>query len=349
MEFLKRVERNQMIKPTTPKRIIRPGIRKANTLLIYGELFTGKTRQVGRLAKWIYDTTGKTTRYISADGGGFDVLQNLIDAGIIDAISISGREDIQPTLKLLAQGWWYDEDGAMIEPSHAANDISNVGMYVVEGTKFICDQIHQVLLMKSRTFTEKDVITEVEDIQLDTNTKHTFGLPMLRHYEYVQRAITNVIRDFQQLITRLTGNPMLVFTSHTYEVEDDAKRDIRAAAGPAASGKALAKSLPSMFAKTLHLTNNSVRRTIPGTPPKAVVDSEYRAYFLPHRDATSAPYWQATLRFSEEQEARIRAKPEWKELFEQKYLVIPGDDTKGIVRLLEWYEETRKEAGDGAE
>ena len=122
-----------------------------------------------------------------------------------------------------------------------------------------------------------------------------------------------------------------------------------AVAGPAASGKALAKSLPSMFAKTLHLTNNSVRRTIPGTPPKVVVDSEYRAYFLPHRDATSAPYWQATLRFSEEQEARIRAKPEWNELFGQKYLVIPWDDTKGIVRLLEWYEETRKEAGDGAE
>jgi len=336
-----------MIKPTTPKRIIRPGIRKANTLLIYGELFTGKTRQVGRLAKWIYDTTGKTTRYISADGGGFDVLQNLIDAGIIDAISISGREDIQPTLKLLAQGWWYDEDGAMIEPSHAANDISNVGMYVVEGTKFICDQIHQVLLMKSRTFTEKDVITEVEDIQLDTNTKHTFGLPMLRHYEYVQRAITNTIRDFQQLITRLTGNPMLVFTSHTYEVEDDAKRDIRAAAGPAASGKALTKTLPSMFSKTIHLTTATVRRAIPaaaGKPASTVTENEYRAWFAPHRDQVNLPFWQATMRFSEEQIQAIRANPEWQKLYDQKYLVLPEADQMGVMRLFDWYEEVRKAA-----
>jgi hypothetical protein len=95
--------------PTKPTpRPLRPGVRRLNTVLLYGELYTGKTRQVGRFAKRLYEQTGKTTRLISADGGGFDVLQNSIDAGIIDAISVAGRSDILPTMSLLSRGYWYD-------------------------------------------------------------------------------------------------------------------------------------------------------------------------------------------------------------------------------------------------
>jgi hypothetical protein len=51
--------------------------------LIYGASGTTKTSNIGRAALWYHQRTQKTTRLVSADGGGYDPVQSLVDKGII--------------------------------------------------------------------------------------------------------------------------------------------------------------------------------------------------------------------------------------------------------------------------
>src|SRR6266566_2598144 len=56
-----------------------------NTMVLYGPTGSRKTSQIGEFAKYIYEKTGKITRLVSTDGGGWAPIQDLINAGVIDA------------------------------------------------------------------------------------------------------------------------------------------------------------------------------------------------------------------------------------------------------------------------
>ena len=74
--------------------------------LFYGASGTIKTSNIGRVAEWYYKTTGRTSRLVSADGGGWEPLEHLVKAGIIEAWPLRLWEHRVETLDKASQGYW---------------------------------------------------------------------------------------------------------------------------------------------------------------------------------------------------------------------------------------------------
>lgn len=334
-----------MAQPTT-QTTLKQSPTSMNTMLMYGPMGSGKTSALAAIARSIYKETGKKTRLISGDGGGFDPVGNLIDLGIIEPAAIGGRKDILPTLQDLARGDWFI-DGELVKPnakskSGKVNDLSTVGLYVVEGTKFIGQTMLNNLLGKGINFTDKNLVTDFTANQDDTNEVHHYGLPVFGHYGFTQNYVTNVIFSFLSLIQ--STNSMLIFTTHEYEDEGDSKQNRKPITGPASTGKALVGSLPSMFGRVIHMTKLPVKNIVKSKTggSEAVFGTEYRAYFRPHRDQFLPTSWEATLRFSPEERKTIVDHKEWNELWEQGYVVIGEVDTVGVMKLLNWKKEVKE-------
>jgi hypothetical protein len=57
------------------------------TIALYSDTGGGKTTQIGEYAKYVWKTTGKKTRLFSSDLGGYDSIDHLVSAGIIDPVA----------------------------------------------------------------------------------------------------------------------------------------------------------------------------------------------------------------------------------------------------------------------
>jgi hypothetical protein len=82
---------------------------KAKTDLFYGSTKTTKTSQIGRAAQYFFKKTGKPTLLYSADPGGWDPIQTLVDMGIVQAINVRGLSYAPETVDRLSQGWIVEE------------------------------------------------------------------------------------------------------------------------------------------------------------------------------------------------------------------------------------------------
>lgn len=80
--------------------------RGAKADLIYGATGTYKTSNIGRAALYAYEKYGLKTRLVSADGGGWEPIQSLVDAGIIQAWAIRTRPHCIEAIDLACQGYW---------------------------------------------------------------------------------------------------------------------------------------------------------------------------------------------------------------------------------------------------
>lgn len=56
------------------------------TIALYSESGAGKTTQIGEYAKFIYKKSGRKTRLFSSDLGGYESIDHLVGAGIIDPV-----------------------------------------------------------------------------------------------------------------------------------------------------------------------------------------------------------------------------------------------------------------------
>lgn len=80
---------------------------------MYGKGGLGKSTLVAQLAEHIYKSTGKFTRVVGADGGGFKAFEHLMDEGIVQYWSIDQWDEMSPfyTTEFAAKGWWPEDLG----------------------------------------------------------------------------------------------------------------------------------------------------------------------------------------------------------------------------------------------
>ena len=97
---------------------------------VYGRSGSTKTTQVGHMAEYVWEKYGKRTRLVSADPGGWQSIDHLIEAGIIEppfTLNLGTSYPLE-TLMRLAQGWWPDANGKL-----APSNLDKVGAYAFEG------------------------------------------------------------------------------------------------------------------------------------------------------------------------------------------------------------------------
>src|SRR5690242_7976715 len=128
--------------------------KRANTYLVYGDSGVFKTTQVGYFAWYIWRTSRKKLRLISADGGGVAPIQRYIDAGIIDLSAIAKVDVIRQSplslLRKLAKGEWpaTNGDGITKMAPTTPEEWESIGGYAIEGLTSIADLLMEELRIR---------------------------------------------------------------------------------------------------------------------------------------------------------------------------------------------------------
>jgi len=276
-------------------------VPRASTMLLYGDSGTGKTSQIGEIAKWVYARTGRITRLISADSG-WDPLMDLIitptnPTGIIEAWNIAYVTSPLPVLIKLSEGYWPSiEDGpgglglVLKTPTFKGRNIlaadgREVGMYANEGLSTWSDLIIMSHIRK-QTKIGQDVVGSFSDVVMVEKAGKTreetisFAKAAPSHFGQVQ--------DFMllDLVPRFSALAVdyVMWTGHEAKGDDEVSGIKGSILGPATCGKAAVGRTARKFGDTFHMTTVSV--PVPATMAngKPTFRVEYRAYYEPHAD-----------------------------------------------------------------
>ena len=290
-----------------------------NTLVLYGPTGSRKTSQIGEFAKYIYEKTGKVTRLVSTDGGGWAPIQDLINAGIIDAWRLTDEPQLLNAITAASRGAWPKNlkngirtPGAVFVPSPAqlATELKGVGAYAVEGWFSIASAVMRFLVSQGRKINE-DVVskfTETSDFG-----EFSFGAPSRGHYGFVQSFILDVIRNFSSLPVE-----RVLYTSLEGKGEDKLTKGLQY--GPAVAGSAITAAIPQYVGDCLHFEDFTEEGgTDPANPKQKLIETKVRAWFQSHPDTQTGVMWPAKARL-------VPSKvPEFKKLMGAQGYFILGE------------------------
>lgn len=260
----------------------------AQSGLSFGKSGSYKTSEMRWLARWVYATTGKKTRLISSDGGGWGPLKVEVDAGIIEPFHVSSDKDPLGVWRKLSKGYWpsvLEHNGQALLAAPTAETWKNVGAIVVEGLTSIAAIIMLDHLSKQRIVSYEDrLVTYEEEISVlrglisgkpdIVREAEKFSFPNRSHYGAVQQQIKQIVFSFENLPVEYVW-----FTALETKGEDrDTKRTI---IGPHVLGSAVTFEAYSWFGTTFH--HDFVPRFNDDGSPTGLYD--VRVYFVPHQDS----------------------------------------------------------------
>jgi hypothetical protein len=294
---------------------------KPKTMIIYGDSGTGKTSQILHAAKYVYERYGKYTRLISADGGGWQPCQPLIDVGIIDAFDISNRVLALADLRRLSEGYWRrkSSDGHEVfesipECRTTEREWAKIGLYALEGIASIA----RLMLGHIANNPEKVAFRRPYDFQQDG---YTFGGLDEGHYGLVQSEIYRLmVQGFGTLPV-----PLIIWTSIVGRGK--IKRTSETVYGPQAAGDAITAEIPAWVGDCIHL-----ERILEKDAEKIV------AWFMNHTDPGSDVNYLAKSRLTPDVVPGLFQK------FPDGFL--PIGFKRGIDRYLETVEDLQAKAGE---
>jgi len=276
---------------SNPPRVTNPELVSElmfNTMVIYGPTGSRKTTEIGNFAKYIYTKTGKITRLVTMDGGGYAPVQDLVGAGIIEPWRLVEEERPLPMLVHVSKGVWPKnlKNGKRLDNTliPAAKSL-HVGAYAVEGWFSIANAAMRYLVSKGQKINE-DVVSKFEE-ESDFGSV-SFGAPSRGHYGFAQNFLLDLLRNFSGL-----GLERILYTSLEGKGEDKFTKALTY--GPATAGGAITSAIPQYVGDCLHFEDFSVNKgkDKDGQP---LVDLQTRAWFVSHPDPQTRVMWPAKAR-----------------------------------------------------
>lgn len=267
-----------------------------NTMVIYGPTGSRKTSQIGEFAKYIYEKTGKSTRLISTDGGGWAPIQDLINVGIIDAWRMVDEPQLLNAIIAASRGAWptnlrngIRQPGPTFVPGRdkLAASMSNIGAYAVEGWASIASAVMRFLIDKGQKINEDVVSKFTEESDFGS---FSFGAPSRGHYGFVQSFILDVIRNFSSLPVE-----RILYTSLEGKGEDRLTKTLQY--GPAVAGSAITAAIPQYVGDCLHFEDFMEDKGVDPTNQKQQLkETQVRVWFTSHPDPQTSVMWPAKAR-----------------------------------------------------
>lgn len=247
--------------------------------MIYGPSGSYKTTNVGFFAKYIYEAYGKKTLMITADGGGWQPIQPLIDLGVIEIYNLINHLSPTTAMARLVEGYWptLDNKGVMKKTADwrkIDHDAEGIGAYSFEGATSWSDLIMRSLAKKGPTMGEKASFQFVEE----PNSKNKFYGLNRAYYGFAQSRLHDYILAASALPVE-----RVLWTAH----EADATDDGEAITGPALAGKAATPKVPSWVGECIHFQQYVVElKEVKGAKSDRVKQKVIgtRGYFVNHPD-----------------------------------------------------------------
>jgi hypothetical protein len=300
-------------------------IRRASCGLLYGPINSTKTTSLGRIARYIFNRYGLTSRLISADNE-YDTLENEIDEGIIEPFAVLNVPNPFPTLTKLSKGLWPTavKRGTVtvieMQPT-PPEKMAKIGAYLIEGTTTIGELLREDHIRKARVLGQ-DVVGKFEEDGI------VYAKAAQSHYGHVQDFVTmNLIPIFSMLPVRWVW-----WTGHEYTGEDEATGQMRL--GPGVVGKAATMVTTRKLGNTFHMTLTEATALISG---KNVRTLEPRAYFQSHPSGIGQIMWPAGVKLPVDWVA------EWRARYPEGYIPLTLDS--GIEQFVKYIDDKSEAAG----
>ena len=265
----------------------------AESILLFGTTNSGKTAQLGDLAKHHFFATGgrmdkagkvtkagEITRLYTVDPGGFATIQHLVNLGIIDAVDLRANPRPWEAMGAAVRGKVWDGQKWTLDERRNAQ----VGIFAFEGITTWSDKLLRwladewgkgILHFGGRTKPDKFV-----------DGSQTVAGNSEGHYGGVQGEVANNVQVSFQLPGRYH-----IWTAHPRRPEQEVADTV---IGPEGAGKALTAKIPSWFLYTFRLMAvppdlrmlgpDGLKNLAEGEAPPA---KEHRLYMTSHKDMTS--------------------------------------------------------------
>jgi len=257
----------------------------ARSLCLYGVSDAGKTAQLGRFARYVYEKTGKITRLVGADNGGWAPLQSYIDLGIIEAwsllpLAVSGQS-IHAAVHLLARGHWpgvvrgKNGDELKMLPANGET-FKRVGAYAIDSGTGLAELIHGELRAKGPKIAQEASYQYSAVFDGVTVTQHGSNKPYIG---FVQDSIRTLITNFSALPVE-----RVCWTFGEATGEDEVRKSVY---GPDVIGRALTGKMPKDFGDLLHFEFYSAVASAtpdPVTGKANPATPRRRIYWMTHAD-----------------------------------------------------------------
>lgn len=278
-----------------------------NSTLLYGRTGSTKTSQAGRFARYVYEVTGKRTRMIAADYGGFQPLIHLVRQvwtgsagweelnpdGIIDLLDVRHSEFPASLITRLAEGKWLGDATQdpktgglkhMLDPA-GEKTWEEVGGYIIESIESLGDDFLAKLRTSGTQLSQKPAFAYSETDQW--GTQNYFGSNESQ-YGLAQTQVWDVIKAFARLPVR-----MLWTSRESVTEEETTKAQVIA---PSAPGNKLGPKLPPMMGECLHAEVATVDKA-----------RQVRLWFEPHMHQLTQRQYDAKSRVPPEKFPELRA------------------------------------------
>ena len=213
---------------------------RGRTIALYGDTGSGKTTQIGVLAKWHFKRTqGQgTTLLRTCDRGGYRSLEPLVRLGIIRVEEMGPSDDPWTWANDTASGSRLGTGDVFL----AIDSATGLGEFILD---HITKESRQIGQQKTQRF------QVAKDLQVGINNESHYGL------------VQGFMRDMMWKSTWLTHKGVDVLW--TFAMLRGEKQDDTPVLGPMVAGKALTVAIPKWFERTFRLVS------IPGAdgePPR---------------------------------------------------------------------------------
>lgn len=248
--------------------------------LIYGASGARKTTAIGTAVPYLYERAGgKPGRAVYSDGGGYQVIKGVVEAGFLEPYNIQDEPNIPLLLHKIARGYWPEKlenglrvKGTKLAPPNAET-WKKVGFYVYEGLTSSAE-----LEMKYLRDTQQAIGGEavgkfniVNDFTTDADSKPAlFCANNMKHYDWVQGEMITLLGEF----AGLPVERVLISAHETAGTDDDTRDPIR---GPALVGKAGTAKIGKNVGDSIHFE-------IYTKPVGTVLQTDVKCYYVSHPD-----------------------------------------------------------------
>lgn len=324
--------------PKVPATVVPPSpVRGFRCDCVYGDTHSTKTSRLGDAAEWFWKRTGKPSRLISSDPGGWESIQHLADKGIIIPFKLiaandpnfpdapAGRPHLLEDMQKLAQGYWPKDPKNPLSPLEAPK-LDGIAALLIDGVTTWCERMMQYYEVNIKITGEgENAVMRATNVRVPEMPKDSFvkdGTYQKRFtgrsdYKGVQDSIKKFIFDSAML-------PVPVIWTALEEKGEDAQG--KPTYGPKFTGSALTGVCGPWFGNMIHLdkiasTSEMVDPTDPTGKSKIAVIEARPIMFLKNHIDPNDPYkvvYPAGVRVVKDLYAKVplAAKPDLGALFD---------------------------------
>lgn len=264
--------------------------------MVYGDTGTTKTTQLGYAAEYWMRKTGKPSRLISSDTGGWATIQDLVSAGVVIPFALlMQREFLVEDMEKLSQGWWPKDPKDPLSPL-APPDLRGIACNLFDGATSWCQMMmtyHEAAVEYDANYSDKDTgakggvrATTVRVPEMPRNSFIKSGGYLRRFtgrsdYGGVQARIKEFIRN-----TAMLSVPG-VWTALETKGADEGKKPVY---GPDFIGQAMTGVSGPWFGNMIHMDFVAVEKIVenpalPGTK-FTMVEASPLMFLRSHIDST---------------------------------------------------------------